>query len=178
MNMKKLILLFAVLFAMGCEKEEEPYYTKEQLELLQILCKKSWVAELNHSYEIPHAYTFYTLDGFAPFMVEYVHNGCEWENQEYFAMVDGVVRWRDLSHKIEDFYLYFKINDNNTLLLFNVILPSEIVPTTGKYPIQIFDTRPPFSPANGIEYEYELKVTEWYNSLTIGEREYRQWLYN
>ena len=116
--MKKLVLLFIVLLGVSCEKSEtydNPYYTKEQLSVIETLCNHEWlnVKEFNYYY----GSHFYTINN-QPFNIFYTGG-------QSIETVDGIwmeqVGWNKYWH-------YFKLNfdnlNNPTIIVYKIEEPS------------------------------------------------------
>lgn len=136
--MKKLVLLFIVLLGVSCEKSEtydNPYYTKEQLSVIETLCNHEWlnVKEFNYYY----GSHFYTINN-QPFNIFYTGG-------QSIETVDGIwmeqVGWNKYWH-------YFKLNfdnlNNPTIIVYKIEEPSTT--DTKKKLEWIISTIPPSMP--------------------------------
>lgn len=136
--MKKWVLYIVVLLAVSCEKSEtydNPYYTKEQFAVIEILCNHEWlnVKEFNYYY----GSHFYTINN-QPFNIFYTGG-------QSIETVDGIwmeqVGWNKYWH-------YFKLNfdnlNNPTIIVYKIEEPSTT--DTKKKLEWIISTIPPSMP--------------------------------
>jgi len=101
--MRKYILSIAVFLAWGCKKIEpysNPYYTKEQLSVIETLCNTEWI-DVNNA-DIYRAYRFYTIKN-KPFGIFYTA-------KNIVETVDGICVDLALSNYAHSYlWHYFKL---------------------------------------------------------------------
>lgn len=120
--MKKWVLYIVVLLAVSCEKSEtydNPYYTKEQLSVIETLCNHEWLNVKEFNYY--SGCRFYTINN-RPLDIFYTAGNC-------IETVDGIRRWQTV---FTYEWSYFKLNfedPNNPTINFYKIETSSSDPT-------------------------------------------------